>query len=77
MVHRTLARGRFGPDLGVSDRLVMVTVLVGLIAAIALTAGPADALTVRRATVARIGAGAARLTMYTTGTGTLYVNLRA
>ena len=77
MTSRTPNRGRLNPAIEVLDRLVMITIVaLGLIAVLALTAGPADALTVKSATVARIGGGAARLTTYTNGTGTLYVNLK-
>ncbi len=70
MTHRTPGRGRLTPALEILDRLVIASILVaGAILALTITAGPADALTVKSATVARIGAGAARLTVYTNGTG--------
>ncbi|MBM4409456.1 MAG: hypothetical protein FJ038_12875 [Chloroflexi bacterium] len=77
MTSRTMNRGRLNPALEVLDRALIVTVIVfGLVAVLAVTAGPADALTVKSATVARIGGGAARLTTYTNGAGSLYVNLK-
>ena len=39
-------------------------------------APPTNALTIQAATVVRVGSGAARLTTYTTGTGSLYANLK-
>jgi hypothetical protein len=55
-------------------RRLLIAAIV--LAATGLVATSASALTVQTSSVARIGAGAARLTAFTDGTGKLYVNLK-
>jgi len=53
-----------------------LAVLVTSVALLLATAIAVDAATIRTAIVTRVGAGAARLTVFATGTGALYVNLK-
>jgi hypothetical protein len=50
--------------------------IVALLLALLGTASTVEALTTRSITTVHVGAGAARLTIYTTGTGSLYVNVK-
>ena len=74
LLHRTrrsAARMSRGNRAG---RPLLVAAIV--MSALALVVGSASALTVRTTSVVHVGSGAARLTTYTNGTGSLYVNLK-